>query len=183
MPIRLTLDTAVLMVRRNWFELVKGFDPELRRLEDTDFTWRLLYQGADLFYEDRVSAVEAEDSGANLFEFFYNYFKGMQQLPLLFKKHYMDYFFPSIPFQLGRKRLLNIWYWDLLLYLLEVIGVALSPHILHLSPRSFHRPVGQSKKMLMEKNDNPYLRSLWIGPREKIYDLNSWCMFKKTNRL
>ena len=177
--IRLSFDTAAFMIRRDFFKTLGGFDPDLSRLEDTDLSYRVLNHGGDVFYEDRVFALELIDPAETLFEFIRKRYISMTLLPLLLKKHHMNYYFPlsrdsKREITLFSKKLPRVFIaFEYLFYLLELVGVANSLTPVLLFPTHFIVIKGNQKKAKILGIDTTFIRTVWIGGQERWYDLST----------
>lgn len=167
-----SLDTAALMVKRSWFERIKGFDPQFKRLEDTDFSLRLLYAGADLFYYRGTPALELHDSEESVYEFLKKQYLSSVYLPLLLRKHGMNFRFPFgvgkvLPKGTNHLRKFYLIRW--LARLLQLMAVVQSPFILEVIPRL--QPVYQRSRKAMLDDELIFERSIWIDHQEVVVDL------------
>lgn len=173
----LTLDTAALMVKKSWFSQVGGFDEEFSRMEDSDLTLRLMYAGGDLFFEDRVIAMEMNDQDEGIWDLIRKQYLSVKLLPKFYIKHFIDFRF--IPFpgsSCGIHSSLNILpfkarVWLFILDLIYFAGIANSSH--HLGPtvtRYFNlKPNSKRVAMLGEAEKN--YRKIWVGGKKRWFNL------------
>jgi glycosyltransferase involved in cell wall biosynthesis len=179
--VTLSLDTAAMMVRREWFSRVGGFDKELPRLEDTDFSLRVMYYGGDLFFEDRVCAYEMIDPNESLIIFFRNHLKSIKLLPLFNSKHLISFNLPltnGIDVSPLRKIFFLGTVCNILFSVLEVIGLALSPFPIILSYSNYIEFRVNPKRLALSDQLNRNLRLIWVGGHKRNYDLRKKYFFK-----
>jgi glycosyltransferase involved in cell wall biosynthesis len=161
------LDTANMMVRRSWFQKVGGFNPDYSRVEDTDFSLRLLWEGADLFYENRVWVEEIYDPYESLLSFL---LKSVETLKFKLKfnhEHGFDFQFPfSYHLPVYRPhRLKTPW----LITLFKIYGIA-TVDKKFLAPARHKPKVAPHKKSYLT-NFSPDIRSVWKGDKEIYLNL------------
>jgi glycosyltransferase involved in cell wall biosynthesis len=170
----MSLDTAAMMVRREWFLRVGGFDKDLSRMEDADFSTRVMYYGGDAFFEDRVCAYEITDPTEHLISFLNKYFKSIRITPLLYQKHLIKMVLPfsnGIAVSNFKKITFFATICDIAFSLVELFGLALSPFEINLLPRNYIEYKGNPKKMAINNRPYPNERSIWVGGNQRFYDL------------
>lgn len=176
-PTILTLDTAAMMVKKELFDRVGGFDEAFTRMEDSDFSLRVMYHGGDIFFEDRTIAIEANDSEEGFFDFLKKQYFSMKMLPLFLNKHNFDFNFPfTISPKIKKKRTLNYFplrsfAWVIISQLLELAGIANSPYQLNIRATKYYSFKPNLKKQALLGGSNPNLRTVWVGGKKREYDL------------
>jgi glycosyltransferase involved in cell wall biosynthesis len=169
-PILLGLDSAAMMMRKEWFLRVGGFDKVFPRLEDSDITLRIMYQGGDIFYDDRTLAEEINDSEESIFYWVRKQYRSYKLMPLFIAKHNIDFNFPfavapvaPIP-RIGRN-------WELFFRLIELVGFANSPHLLKATATHYYSFKPNLKKNAIMGITNPNLRTVWVRGNKREFDL------------
>lgn len=165
-----TLDSAALLVRRDVFEKLKGFDETFLRYEDTDFTWRCLYDGGDLFFEDRAFALELNDESETLLIYLYKRYLSALYRPKIFKRHGLNFFFPfsGLSTSVPKRRHFSLpiqWFFRFI----TLMGIVRSPFPLEVSP--LHGPVYKASKRKILEGGNYFERAMWVGAKEKRINL------------
>lgn len=64
------IDTAAMMVKRSWYESLKGFNPDYTFCEDTEFTRRIHFNGAEAFHERSVPVTQIYNPGDSFLDSF-----------------------------------------------------------------------------------------------------------------
>lgn len=173
----LTLDTAAMMVKKDWFNRVGGFDEAFTRMEDSDFSLRVMYEGGDIFFEDRTIAYEANDHNEGFFDFLKKQYSSMKMLPLFLNKHNFDFNFPfTVSPKLPISRALSYFplrsfAWVVLSRLLELAGIVNSPYELNIRATRYYLFKPNLKKQAFLGGTNSNLRTVWVGGNKREYDL------------
>jgi glycosyltransferase involved in cell wall biosynthesis len=166
------LDTASLIVRRNWFTKLGGFNESYRYHEDTEFSLKTLREGGDIFYEDRTHNIEMYDPNERILQFFLKQYTQAQAFPKLANDFAIDFVFPFSQidlkdfypekFQLKALRSLSV--------VIQYLGALSSPYPLITVHFTAGRNAKNLKKYYLTGSD-PFQRSVWIGAKEKIFDI------------
>jgi glycosyltransferase involved in cell wall biosynthesis len=165
------LDTANLIIRRDWFNTMNGFDTSLRYLEDTEFSLRLLREGADLFFDTTISVIEFTDSAETLSAYIYKQFERCKYLPKIMTIHSLDFYLPSLSTKKGvRAPSLFLILAHGLTRFFQFAGIACSPFPIYLRHIKGGRIVRNQKKSHMT-GSRPTVRSFWVGNQEMRYDI------------
>ena len=169
-PLVFGLDTAALMVRRESFLEIGGFDRRFMRLEDSDFTLRLLYAGADLFYDDRVQAMELDDQ-ESIFGIFNKQFRSSQLMPLFWSQHALPVNLLELLHPPTIKGFtFSAYALSLITQLMKFLGIALSPFPVTVEPRQAPRIRPNYPAQRLEGRD-PFKRFIRVGSHVRVLDL------------
>ncbi|MBA2406313.1 MAG: glycosyltransferase family 2 protein [Bdellovibrionales bacterium] len=181
-PTFISLDTAAMMVRKEWFDRVNGFSPKFSRMEDTDFSLRILYHGGDIFFEERIKAMELFDPRENLASFIYKQYLSMKLLNLFYFEHQMRLDLSLFSFRKRESCFRNISYffklWEICLHFIVLLGTINGEHYFQASPK-FIKYIPHPKKKFLDPLSKASERSIWVGGVEKIYDLEVRRFFRQ----
>ena len=172
-----------MVVRRDWFIFLNGFNTEFSRLEDTDFSLRLMYMGGDIFFEDRIYVEEIDDPTETVLDYLKKWYKSKTYLPLLYYYHFVPYYFP---FSTGNiKTLTNLskyykffFFIDFLDYIFELCGINSGRFPLFLSEKQGLILNGNYKKKFLSKNYNPNEISIFVGGLLRRYNVRYKILFR-----
>jgi GT2 family glycosyltransferase len=177
----LTLDTAGLMVKRDWFEKIGGFRSQFQRLEDTDFSLRLLYDGADIFLAEDAEAIELDDD-ESLLSYVIKIVQSCRYLPLLHSSHGLSFGLPfgpgsNIPKSLFWRKIPFNRMINAVLKGVHLFGLATSPFSIIVEPKMSPVVRPNLKAQVLEGRD-PFTRKIRIGSKVRFLDIKSKRYFR-----
>lgn len=177
-PMLACLDTAALMVRKKFFLEIGGFDVRFSRLEDSDLTLRMLYAGADIFYEVRTSALELHDD-ESCWAIFKKQFRSSQLMPLFWSQHALAINLGELLRSPNTKNLpLVAEFLSVMTQLMKFLGIALSPYPVYIEPIRGPRLRPNHFAQRMEGRD-PFKRLIRVGSKVRVLDLPRKVMLRE----
>lgn len=166
------IDSANLVIRREWFLNLQGFNTDLRYLEDTEFSLRLLREGADLFFDTHHMVTEFTDSEETLWGYIFKQFDRCKYLPKVMELHGLDFHFSNFSTVSGDMSPPGIFLKasKTLIKIIQFAGIACTPFPIYLSHQKAGR-IARNKKKSFMMGTNPTVRSIWVNKEEKFYNI------------